>query len=577
MLRSRVISAVPVLRTHGFALEAYRTGAYTRFQSKHPPPSDTESSPMGIHRLIRLLVFYLFSIIARFLFPSTPGPSILNDDPPKGLVKAERPVHLQEKSGEERESQRQVTINMLPDIVLLEIFDFTLKDLSCHSHTIWTWAKLVHVCRLWRRIVFGSPQRLQLRVACSFRTPTRTSLDIWPALPIVIRCLPGHVNGDKCEENIVAALEQHERISEIYLYVPNSVLARFAAVMQEPLPALTRLHLKASKAETATVLPEEFLGGSVPGLRSLYLDGIPFPELPKLLLSARDLVHLRLFTIPRSGYVSPEVMATCLAALTRLESLHFEFESPRSHPEEASRYPPLPTSTLLPALTNFQFQGVSEYLEDLVTRIDAPRLGNLRIKFFNRLSSELSQLPRFVSRPERFKAFNGAHISFYDRYVDLLLTPQVMRFDNDLLYLMISSTAPDWQLASMAQVCNSSFPLHPTLEYLYILKPGNPSPHWRYDMENAQWLEFLYPFAGVKNLYLGMGITLHVALALQELTEEGATMMLPALQNLFLEGLLSSGPVQEAIGKFVAVRQLSGHPVAVHRWDWLEEMNWTGQ
>ena len=466
---------------------------------------------------------------------------------------------------------------MLPDMVLLEIFDFVLKDLSGYSHTIWTWAKLVHVCQRWRRIVFGSPQRLQLRIACSFRTPTRTSLDIWPALPIVIRCQPGYVNGDRCEENIIAAFEQHERISEIYLHVPNSVFAIFAAVMQEHLPALTRLRLKASNAEIAPVLPEEFLGGSVPDLRSLYLGGISFPALPKLLLSARDLVHLHLFTIPRSGYISPEVMATCLVALTRLESLHFEFESPRSHPEEASRHPPPPTCALLPALTDFQFQGVSEYLEDLVARIDAPRLGNLQIKFFNRLFSELSQLPRFVGRVERFKAFNTAHISFYDRYVDVLLTPQIMRFDKDSLYFMISSTAPDWQLASMAQVCNSSISLLSASEYLYILKPENPSPHWRYDMDNAQWLELLLPFAGVKNLYLGMGITLHVALALQELTEEGAVMMLPALQNLFLEGLWSSGPVHDAIRKFVAVRQLSGHPVAVHRWNLLEEMSRSSQ
>jgi hypothetical protein len=43
--------------------------------------------------------------------------------------------------------------------------------------------------------------------------------------------------------------------------------------------------------------------------------------------------------------------------------------------------------------------------------------------------------------------------------------------------------------------------------------------------------------------------------------------VLPALQNIFLEGLQPSGPVQEDLGKFVAARQLSGHPIAVSPWE----------
>jgi len=34
-----------------------------------------------------------------------------------------------------------------------------------------------------------------------------------------------------------------------------------------------------------------------------------------------------------------------------------------------------------------------------------------------------------------------------------------------------------------------------------------------------------------------------------------------------LENLHLSGPVQKAIDMFVAARQLSGHPIAVSRWD----------
>jgi len=42
--------------------------------------------------------------------------------------------------------------------------------------------------------------------------------------------------------------------------------------------------------------------------------------------------------------------------------------------------------------------------------------------------------------------------------------------------------------------------------------------------------------------------------------------VLPALQNVLIEDLLSSGRAEKAIGKFVAARQLSGRPVAVHCW-----------
>ena len=45
------------------------------------------------------------------------------------------------------------------------------------------------------------------------------------------------------------------------------------------------------------------------------------------------------------------------------------------------------------------------------------------------------------------------------------------------------------------------------------------------------------------------------------------TEVLPTLRNIFLEGFHPSGPVQEGIGRFIATRQVSGHPIAVSRWE----------
>ena len=59
---------------------------------------------------------------------------------------------------------------------------------------------------------------------------------------------------------------------------------------------------------------------------------------------------------------------------------------------------------------------------------------------------------------------------------------------------------------------------------------------------------------------------LRIAPTLQELVGGRATEVLPALQTLSLQGTLPSG-VQETIDKFVAARELAGHPIAVSRWE----------
>jgi hypothetical protein len=44
------------------------------------------------------------------------------------------------------------------------------------------------------------------------------------------------------------------------------------------------------------------------------------------------------------------------------------------------------------------------------------------------------------------------------------------------------------------------------------------------------------------------------------------TEVLPALETLFLEEPLPSGPVWNTVEQFVASRQFAGHPIVVSRW-----------
>ena len=247
-------------------------------------------------------------------------------------------------------------------------------------------------------------------------------------------------------------------------------------------------------------------------------------------------------------------MVRCLSTLTRLERLSLQFESPLSRPV---RRPHPPTRSILPALAHISFNGVSEYLEDLVARIDAPLLDVFPIRFFHQLIFDTPQLAQFLARSPITQPSVEAHVIF--SYHDVVVrSPRTFPRH---FSLGINCRQLDWQLSSLSQVCSSSFPeaFIPAMEHLYIYDDKYFPPRWQDDIEDSQWLEVLHPFTAVKYLYLSQGFTSRMAPALQELTGE----VLPSLQNLFLEDLYpSGGPVQGAIGKFVVARQ-----VAVSYWD----------
>jgi hypothetical protein len=286
-------------------------------------------------------------------------------------------------------------------------------------------------------------------------------------------------------------------------------------------------------------------------------------------VSASRLVTLCLWDVPSAGHISPEAMVACLSSLTRLESLYLGFRYFRSQPDQKSRRPPPPTRTILPALTRLLFKGDCEYLEDLVARISAPLLYNFSSSFFNELVFDTRQLLQFISEAEQLRSLNRADVVFYSYFVEVKLYPYTWAGHQEELALNVSSKQLNSQLSSIAQILNpySSSPPLSTLERLNISEVRYSRPDRQGDVENFQWLELLRPFTSVKSLYLSEGIARRVAPALRDLPRERVTEVLPALQNLFLEGLQPSGPVQKAARQFVAARRLSGHSIAVHRWE----------
>ena len=464
------------------------------------------------------------------------------------------------------------SVDMLPDEVLLEIFDFCAHEKPLTKRQIEAWQSLVHVCRRWRSIVFGSPRRLSLQLCCTIRTPVREMLDIWPALPLLILDDNVRYYPVLSVDNIIAALERRDRVCQILLGHEQSwSLQDVLEALQEPFPELTELVLYSRSRET---VPDSFLGGSAPRLRSIRLRHIRFPGLPKLLLSAPHLVEICLTNIPHAGYISPEVMVTVLSTMTSLGSLRLEFQSLKSRPSRESRHPPPRTHFSLPVLASFGFEGAWEYLEDLVARIDAPLLNSLDMGFFEleEVVFDSLQFIQFIDRTPRLKAPDKAIIAFgdsEDEAAGVTLLSQTHGYAHLELKILYSE---DLQDSYVRQIFTSSFPPFSTLKDLYILMrqplvpPSRFQSPWQDKLENMPWLELLHVFTSVNNLYVSVEVAPHIILSLHELVGGRTTEVLPVLQNIFLEGLQPSGPVQEGIGKFITTRQVAGFPISVSGW-----------
>ena len=151
-------------------------------------------------------------------------------------------------------------------------------------------------------------------------------------------------------------------------------------------------------------------------------------------------------------------MITVLSALTRLESLHLQFQSPRSRPDQASQHPPSPTRTALPVLTKLKFKGASEYLEFLLDRVDVPQLSTLDINFFYQILFDTDenvldpphhvfdtpQLLQFICRTPKLKVLENAHVIFENGAARVTLSSQTSGHRE--FTLEFSCEGSDWQL-----------------------------------------------------------------------------------------------------------------------------------
>jgi len=329
-----------------------------------------------------------------------------------------------------------------------------------------------------------------------------------------------------------------------------------------PFPELTDLSLerRGSIRRPAPVIPDSFLGGSAPRLRLLNLSNVVYPAVRKLHLFVNDLVHLSLWDLPHTGYISPESMVACLSSLNRLKSLRLGFESPQSRPEQP--HPPPQARVLLPTLADFTFRGMSDYLEDFVARTDTPMLSYITITFFMDLVFDIPHFKHFVGRMKGAWPAKTAIISLDSTFI-------LLDFDFLLLELSIFCDRIDWQISSMALVCGQLSPFFSHIEELDFsavryLRLHELEGHDGIDY--TQIVELFESFPAVQRLYISKILVPVVALALQEHIEETAIEVLPNLHDLFLGGSVTPRSLPVAIQQFATARQLYSRPIAVHHW-----------
>jgi hypothetical protein len=362
------------------------------------------------------------------------------------------------------------------------------------------------------------------------------------------------------EANVLAALRYIDRVYHVRLSFPSWQVGSIATAMQEPFPMLTQLYLTSSPlppGEYELDLPAGFLGGSAPCLQAIGLTRISYPALPTLLLSTKDLVKLDLSNIPSTSEISPEAMVASLVALPKLETFVMKFLSYNFRPDP-SRPPPV-TRNILPALVFFVFRGASEYLEDLVGRIDGPRLNHISITTWYRpVGFQVAQLSRFIDDSVGPKLVNCRHakVSFsypYHSAVTLNLYHRPDDPDPDRPPIITYENI-NWRANPTSQVF-SQFPA--TLSNVIHLQVTCHPDTDRYIFQH-QSVDFLHQFSAVQTLLVTWELVEPIALMLEHLSEVMVTKMLPSLKLICF---CCEGPVQ--VKRFVAARRHSNRPVTV--------------
>lgn len=473
------------------------------------------------------------------------------------------------------------SINVLPDDVLLEVFDFC----RLNSDLAWNhkgWYKLAHTCRQWRHIVFSSPSRLDLQLYCTYGAPVANMLGHSPQLHLIVdyggrRPLPA-----KDEEGALLALQKHDRIRYIDIYAPSDSAEKLFAVMNGTFPVLEHLMLRVEYSDidddddesegNETYCPR--LPSTFQAPRLQYLDlnrvgNLGEAGLP-LLASLSGLVSLTLIGIPVSFYLPLEYLASRLSLMPQLECLDLEFNY-YVPSDEIGRELANVKRISLPSLSQIFFKGDSSYLEGIAARITAPLLTKFSATFLTEPSSTLLHLSGLLSSalelrlPVASIKFSGTRVD--DPNVAICVASSEQTLDRwphfAPFHIVFYCEALNVQVASAERICSALTPMLSVVEKLHLDLDGG---RWQLgdegDIEDATWLNLLRPFRKVEKLQVDVGLIDDLSLALCSNDNGPTTFIVPELRKLTRPDYACFG---EAFDKFIATRREAGRHIAKRR------------
>ncbi|KAN0103838.1 hypothetical protein V8E52_011520 [Russula decolorans] len=498
-----------------------------------------------------------------------------------------------------------ISIDTLPDDVLLEVFDHYRKLCANHWARLQGWYKLAHTCPRWRQLVFASSLRLNLQLRCTFGTPVADMINHSPPFPLILDYGPHLLKTwtPADEDGLLFALQHLSRAHEIMLSAPQSTLAEIINAMLDTAPMLRRLILHTESTEF--VLPKSFLDGDAPQLRHLELHGVSLATLHPLLPSATSLVSLILERVPSPVYFSPESLIAHIRTMPYLRTLSVGFLS-----AVPSRFlPPGQRSQArieLPALKQLVYRGFSAYLESLLARIRTPVIQDIDITLFNQLTLRVPRICTFISDLEPFRP-TTARIDFAQTSAHILLFVPSMALQASEsqsqtpdISLSVSCTRFDFQLSAMAQICSGlsgtgTFSgaglAHANLvlsveELMLGFHQSELSEEWRGSedvVDVSLWRALLTPFRQARTLHVHVALAADLQHALRppQLQQDGLApigealgleqeLLFPELRTIVLlhgneERVLAGA--SEALRSFVDERNRAGHLVTLESQD----------
>ncbi|KAI0260677.1 hypothetical protein BC834DRAFT_1044464 [Gloeopeniophorella convolvens] len=442
----------------------------------------------------------------------------------------------------------RITMNELNDDVLLEIF---ASCISPDSKSSWfqqgTWLRLARVCVRWQSLLLSSASRLDLHLFFTNRSPLASMLASLPPFPIVMeydhratvaekRDMADTSDEDDPEyedESIHLLLRHCQRLKSIGLHaVPLRNLERFVNTLDDAFPLLERLLLESRYLDSGRgpTLPAAL---QAPHLRQLWLSGVSLPRGLALLASTTDLVILHLDCIQDSSLLPPDELVERLSTMHHLRDLLIQFLSPT--PRVASSGWLSHTSTARIALSSLELlalKGSSEYLNNFLTRVNAPLLKQFRITLFNQLTFSLQSLPQFIATASVMQKHSDMTIAFREGSM-VIMSHVDPRPDEGYLYVTVPCRRFDWQVSCAMQICAALRPMLSISQNLTLQLSA-----WRWwwknqaEAERDLWRGLLQPFGSVRQLTVETRLATPLASALPRDDEEIPADLLPELREI---------------------------------------------